>query len=293
MRFLLLVVAATRWLALAGSKALAFHCAGRPILSFVRAEEANSYAATVASTVESLERDRNTVWPNRSILHLPIFPLRKKVRLPTESLTLNLYEERYIQMAEHILQSTEYPGLFGALYATHRPHIVPGGVGPMVPMLEPGDTGVVLLLNEESNGNDDMIPTHGGMLRRRIRLEATATIRFVVVRILENGYSSNNLPFIVAEARLLTDSNDHVHDSLAPATAYSPQLQQLATRTHELLFGSSSPLSGPSSPSFRDWAMELHSFALASAALSDTCFQERLDCLAAFGTHQRISKYDQ
>jgi hypothetical protein len=288
---LVAAAAATLWLALAGPKVLAFHY-GRPIQSFGRLEESSSNAATVSSIVE---RDSNSeAWPNRLTLQLPVFPLRKKVRLPTESLTLNLYEERYLQMAEHILQSKEYPNLFGALYAAHRPHIVPRGVEAMVPMLEPGDTGVVCLLNENSNGNDDMIPTHGGTLRRRIRLEATAITRFEVVRILESGYSSNSPPFIVAEVRLLTDSNDHAPDNAAPATAYSPHhLEHLATRTQELLFGSSSPLSDPSLPSFHDWAMELHSFALASAALSDTGVQERLDCLAAFSTQERMSKFDQ
>jgi hypothetical protein len=286
------VVATTLWLALAGPKALAFHCDGRPIRSFVRVEDSDLDAAATAVS-SNVETDSNEPWSNRSTLQLPIFPLRKKVRLPTESLTLNLYEERYLQMAEHVLQSTEYPGLFGALYAAHRPHIVPRGVGPMVPMLEPGDTGVVCILNENLNGKDDMIPTHGGTLRRRIRLEATATIRFEVVRVLENGYSCNGLSYILADVRLLTDSVDHVPDNVVIPTTHSPHLQKLVRRTHESLFGSSSPLSDPSSSSFQDRAMELQSFALASAALSDTCFQERLDCLAAFSTQQRISKFDQ
>lgn len=37
---------------------------------------------------------------------LPIFPLRKSIKLPGETLTLNLYEERYLAMAEWILLGT-------------------------------------------------------------------------------------------------------------------------------------------------------------------------------------------
>jgi Lon protease-like protein len=92
------------------------------------------------------------------LLRIPIFPLRKSVRLPTEILTLNLYETRYLALAEQVLQlpkrdendatdegigavvtsssssppsATTTPaladtrGLFGALYAGSCPQIVP------------------------------------------------------------------------------------------------------------------------------------------------------------------------
>jgi hypothetical protein len=71
------------------------------------------------------------------------FPVRKRVRL------LTLISTKSGTSEWHILQSTEYPGLFGALDAAHRSLIAPGGVGPMVLMLEPGDTGAVCILNEE------------------------------------------------------------------------------------------------------------------------------------------------
>ena len=36
---------------------------------------------------------------------LPIFPLRKSVMLPTSTLNLNLYEDRYLKMAEDVMNS--------------------------------------------------------------------------------------------------------------------------------------------------------------------------------------------
>ena len=48
-------------------------------------------------------------------LVLPIFPLRKVVRLPTEELILNLYEDRYLAMAEYILKPNAGAQIFGAL----------------------------------------------------------------------------------------------------------------------------------------------------------------------------------
>jgi Lon protease-like protein len=96
-----------------------------------------------------------------ALRRLAIFPLRKSVRLPTETLTLNLYESRYLALAERVLQlpkrvendgndkrigavvtssvpsssspspsgttpaQAESRGLFGALYAGSCPQIVP------------------------------------------------------------------------------------------------------------------------------------------------------------------------
>jgi hypothetical protein len=64
-----------------------------------------------------------------------------------------------------------------------------------------------------------------------------------------------------AEALLLTDSPD----SAARAATCSPHMKHMATRTQELLFGSGSPLSDPSSlqsPSFHDWVLEFAQFCI-------------------------------
>jgi hypothetical protein len=134
-------------------------------------------------------------------LSLPIFPLRKKIRLPTETLTLNLYEERYLTMAESILDSK--CALFGAVFASDKPQIVSRGTGPIVPLIDPGDVGVLFIVTDHA---ENMIPTVGGIKRRRIRLVATAIGRFEAQSILNDGYSfESSCPFIVADTRLFCD----------------------------------------------------------------------------------------
>lgn len=124
---------------------------------------------------------------------LPIFPLRKSIKLPGETLTLNLYEERYLAMAEWILLGTtgarssridtrtnsksnasslSSSMMFGALYASDKPQIVSdAGMGPIVPMLRVGDVGVVFPVEHHQQ---DMVETRGGVDRcRRIRIVGT------------------------------------------------------------------------------------------------------------------------
>ncbi|KAL7572837.1 hypothetical protein ACA910_014691 [Epithemia clementina (nom. ined.)] len=145
-----------------------------------------------------------------SLLALPIFPLRKSVRFPTDSLTLNLYEPRYLDMAEYILQEND--GIFGALYISNKAHVVQeNGCGPIVPLLQSGDVGTVFQVQFHEEA---MIPTIGGEQRRRIRLESTGIMRFQIQSILQNGFSSssssssskmNRDSFILAEALCYSD----------------------------------------------------------------------------------------
>jgi Lon protease-like protein len=139
----------------------------------------------------------------RSLI-LPIFPLRKAVRLPTETLTLNLYEERYLAMSEYVLESDQQ--LFGALFSSDKPQLVKeGGMGKIVPMIQPGDVGVIFVLEDSE---ELMIPKQeGAPPRRQIRLVGRGAGRFQIQRILHDGYGDDSLPFIVAEAMLLND--DH------------------------------------------------------------------------------------
>jgi len=159
---------------------------------------------------------------------LPLFPLRKSVRTPNEYLTLNLFEDRYVTMAEHVVRgghaceladnSERNPSfgprcgqrLFGALYCSDKPQIVKGGLGPITPLIEEGDIGAVcdILYSEEG-----MVPIEVGstQLRRRIKLVSLAVGRFRVERIICNGFDGGseggyNLPFILIEASRVEDT---------------------------------------------------------------------------------------
>jgi hypothetical protein len=185
-------------------------------------------------------------------LRLPLFPLRKRVRFPTDQLTLNLYEDRYLQMSEYILfrqnnqeqrtpqsasssssNSIPFP-LFGVIYSSDKAQLIAkGGSSPIVPMLDPGDVGVICVVQDWIDG---MVPT--GMmssssssslsatpsLRRRMRLNALAIGRFSIERIVQDGTGCSLsakakdddddeseldgiLPFILADTKVLID--DH------------------------------------------------------------------------------------
>lgn len=174
-------------------------------------------------------------------LELPVFPLRKSVKVPTESLTLNLYEPRYLAMADYILRDTnanrntsnnnnndtddDRPPLllFGAIYGSDKPQMVAGGVNPIVPIYEPGDVGSVFCCVQHS---EEGVRSDGqggsGRQRRRVQLRAVAIGRFRIERILHNGFADGvndeastdgdqskgcALPFIVVEPSLINDDD--------------------------------------------------------------------------------------
>lgn len=144
---------------------------------------------------------------------LPVFPLRKSVRLPTERMTLNLYEERYLAMSEYILERN--PLLFGALYVSDKPQLVQrGGSGPIVPMLNGEEIGVLCLVREWEEG---LVPCRDPKLgdRRRIRLNAIGVSRFRIEEVISDGTTAladnddqKKYPFILVKASLVTDQID-------------------------------------------------------------------------------------
>jgi Lon protease-like protein len=241
-----------------------------------------------------------------AIILLPIFPLRKKVRLPTESLTLNLYEERYLQMAGYILQSQPSP-IFGALFAANKPHVVAKfGTGPIVPMIEPGDIGVLCVLVDLDNTGDETneaeIPTVGGTTRRRIRLEATAAARFQIHRVLHNGFGGSKtmnedpLPFILVEAKVVVDHSSSNGAALAEQQQTSRGGEQTqygewsVERLEQLAFRTVTALSMVSLLSDQ-MRIELQSFALAAARLPESASNDRLACLLGQDTGSRLEKF--
>lgn len=152
---------------------------------------------------------------------IPIFPLQKRVLLPSEDLVLNLYEERYLQLAEQFTLTTPtttnnrtFPSLIGAVPSTEKPHILSKGSGPIVPILEPGDLGVVCTVISAS---ESQIPTLDGGSTRRIRLQCIAWCRIELIEIISMGTAAvappstrtdpSLLPYITAKYRLLAPTS--------------------------------------------------------------------------------------
>jgi hypothetical protein len=191
-----------------------------------------SLSGDVADSDAATTRRRNLV--------LSIFPLQKSVRFPTESLTLNLYEHRYLALAEYALasqsddpdsplgwssqtlnvnfrgvqggqhynngrdrsSSSRVKGLFGALYSGSCPQLVLGGTGPITPIVQRGDVGVVFAVK---SSQEAYVHMSGSTPRRRIRLVADGSARFRVDRIIQSGHGTESGPFITVEASLLSD----------------------------------------------------------------------------------------
>jgi Lon protease-like protein len=164
----------------------------------------------------------NTGDHQSSLIYLPIFPLRKYPRLPTDSLTLNLYEERYLRMSEDCLLSASTRSvlpIFGALFVSDLPQIVPKGRGPVTPMLQVGQIGTLFVVADSQQGK---MPTKGrGFDRRRcIRLNARGVARFRVDRIVSDGtggidedngrYDNKHLPYLLVNATLVTDDDTSI-----------------------------------------------------------------------------------
>jgi Lon protease-like protein len=187
-------------------------------------------------SVDSLDDFACTEQSERFVL--PIFPLRKSVKLPTEALTLNLYEERYLALAEYVLSGTDdcesgnqqptgrnkssdghdRPILFGALYCSNKPQMVKNGVEPSVPMVEVGDVGTVFSVTHHEENNVPVTRSDvNGETRRRIKMKGLGVGRFRIERVLHNGYGGGDtkedessgavqLPFILVEASRVDDA---------------------------------------------------------------------------------------
>jgi len=155
---------------------------------------------------------------------LPIFPLRKGVRLPTESIVLNLYEARYRALAKEAIKLN----VFGVLDSGSKAQVVSLGSGPIVPLVEAGDVGV-LCVAEESEDTSRRLET--GEIRKSIRLQGRGALRFRIAKILSDGIETedeNKTPFIEAQVELLMDAPGSILSSHPTDSQYQGICQALA-----------------------------------------------------------------
>jgi Lon protease-like protein len=151
------------------------------------------------------------------VMTIPIFPLRKKVRLPTEELQLNLYEDRYIQLAEYVYrqksEGRQSVMTFGAIYSSDKPQLVTdGGYGPVVPIIQQGDIGVLYIVSDWIERLSYRQPQ-----RRVVQMNARGGLRFRICHVINDGSNTTNTdttplssnkgndPFILARVELFFD----------------------------------------------------------------------------------------
>lgn len=213
-----------------------------------------------------LHAEQQIILDKQSTLVLPIFPLRKNARLPTESFVLNLYEKRYLNLSEFVL-SRDRP-LFGAMYSSNKPQFVRGGKGPMVPLLEEGDIGVLCFVRE---WEEALVATRDPTFkRRRIRLNAIGVSRFRIEEIVDDGTASvgsDDASFIIVKARLIVDRKAE-ETSMAKDDVYR-RMQELGVNLNEVVDEILSAVSF-SDRTVDEQRSELKSFAAASALCSES-----------------------
>lgn len=158
---------------------------------------------------------------------LPIFPLRKNVWLPTEGKQLNLYEDRYLALSEYVIENPKY----GAIYCSDKPQMVSKATDPIVPLLEPGDIGVLCRLLSSDNR---MVSTaEEGYKRRLIELNAALVGRFEVESILHKGYG-DEVPFILVRARRIQDMDRETRDTARCAELEESLIKELKSRQNDV-----------------------------------------------------------
>jgi Uncharacterized protein, similar to the N-terminal domain of Lon protease len=180
--------------------------------------------------------------PPQSTFLLPVFPLSKRVKFPTERLKLTLWEERYKALARYVLDrhaprlllavdDDDAVPIFGALYSSHKAQIVRGGNGPITPVVEPNDVGILCCVTSSQvfvRGEEVELDRKDDKDVEKIRLWGLGVARFRVVKVLSSGYNNSNkdeidqndgdgqsLPFILVEAvfqkdNFITGDNDDI-----------------------------------------------------------------------------------
>ena len=153
-----------------------------------------------------------------SLIRLPIFPLRKFPRLPTDSLALNLYEDRYLQMSKEAILPTvtrSESSVFGGLYVADLPQIVPKGRGAITPIVQVGQIGTLFIV-EDFQLDDIPILRKDFDQQQSVRLNARGVARFRIDTIVSDGTglvdvveggNKENLPYLVVNATLVSDNN--------------------------------------------------------------------------------------
>lgn len=132
-------------------------------------------------------------------LEVPVFPLRQP-RFPTESLTLNLFEDRYLALARAVVSSPQRT--FAAVYCGDVASVLPRGSSPPTPLVGESNVGVLC----------EVVRSHQSSKEEgrgcSIRLEATAFARCVVQSVVSSPATGGQLPYVVVEAAPLVDDGE-------------------------------------------------------------------------------------
>lgn len=176
--------------------------------------------------------------------------------------------------------------------------MVKSGLGPIVPLVEVGDVGVIFLVNET---REDLIPTLNPGTRRRIRLVATGVSRFVVKRVLQSGCAESGLltraelPYILVEAGIIQDKYISTRDmdgffEKKPRLLVMLQSQCEDNALRKLVAAALSAYGQSTQVLAEERLAELRTFKLASMILKEGDFEARLWALKMLSGRDRLER---
>jgi len=165
-------------------------------------------------------------------LIIPIFPLTKRVKLPTESIKLRLWEPRYLKLVEYMRNNNPNIDYFGSVYSSHKAQFV--GSEYITPILEPGDVGalcqvlkhqdsweqyefdVLKPMEEEEEADTASALDEKKDARRIVQLDCIISTRFRIDKILQSGFDDSPYayPFILVEASTFHDDDIESEETL-------------------------------------------------------------------------------
>jgi hypothetical protein len=236
---------------------------------------------------------------------LPIFPLRKRVKFPTEQLKLTLWEERYKMLSRYVLGNASHPDkpMFGALYCSHKTQIIKAGQKPITPMVEVGDVGIICSVTSSQvfiNGEEVCSSRKDEEDVEKIRLWGLGVARFRVDRVISNGLGEQenkkegSLPFILVEGSRIDDVG--VFGDAAESDKVQTMLKQLLDRD-DYEFDEGSLFDDEYAYTFREGEQrtqiqQMLTFALTSRLEATAPANEMLDMLSCTSTLERLEYLD-
>ena len=181
--------------------------------AWLRQKSLHGTQSSTHDTDTSTSLMANTGTSSDNNIVLPIFPLRKRVKFPTERLKLTLWEERYKMLSRFVLENAPHPNnpMFGALYCSHKTQIVKSGRKPITPIVDVGDIGIICSVTSSQvfiDGEEVSTSRKDEADVEKIRLWGLGVARFRVEKILSDGLDGDrNEPFILVEASRIDDEN--------------------------------------------------------------------------------------
>ena len=237
--------------------------------------------------------------PSANKIVIPVFPLRKRVKFPTEKLKLTLWEERYKMLARYVLDNPsssnvdeEHP-IFGALYCSHKTQVSRGGTRPITPLVECGDIGIICSVTSSEifiDGEEVCKSRKDEEAVEKIRLWGLGVARFRVDRILSDGLDEQESNgFILVEGTRI-DDEDIFFNSPTKSDEVQIRMKKLLD---EDAFDKDSLMDEEYAYAFQEGEQssqttQMLTFALASNLEATAPADEMLDMLSCTSTLKRL-----